>query len=90
MPTTLPTVRGADIRDNYADFFRRVRMDVTFTIDEIVVASATLAYAMTRSQGKQTVLARGTASPELNREIYILRNEDGAWKFARYMFNKPE
>jgi uncharacterized protein (TIGR02246 family) len=89
-PTTLPTVRGPELRDNYADFFRKVKMDVKFTIDEIVVASKTVAYAMTRSHGKQTVLARGVVSPESNREIFILTTEDGAWKFARYIFNKPE
>ena len=64
-------------------------MDVTLTIDEVVV-SGTVAYALTRSHGTQTVLARGTASPESNREVFIFAREGGAWKISRYLFNKPQ
>jgi uncharacterized protein (TIGR02246 family) len=88
MPTTLPTVTGAALRGWYAKFFQASKMDVTFAIDE-VVASGPVAYALTRSQGTQTVPAKGTASPESNREVFIFGREDGAWKISRYMFNKP-
>ena len=88
MPTTLPTVVGAALRGWYAKFFEATKMDVTFTIDEVVV-SGTVAYALTRSHGTQTMLARGTASPESNREVFIFAREDGAWKISRYLFNKP-
>jgi ketosteroid isomerase-like protein len=90
MPTTLPTVPGTAVRRWYAEFFKVTRMDVKFTVDEVVVGSGTMAYAMTRSQGTQTSLATGTASPESNREIFIFTREGGAWKIARYMFNKPQ
>jgi uncharacterized protein (TIGR02246 family) len=89
MPTALPTVTGAALRGWYAKFFEATKMDVNFTIDE-VVASGTVAYALTRSQGTQTVLAKGTASPESNREVFVFGREDGAWKIARYLFNKPQ
>jgi hypothetical protein len=36
------------------------------------------------------VLAQGTTSPESNREIFIFARENGAWKIARYMYNKPQ
>jgi hypothetical protein len=36
------------------------------------------------------VLATETQSAESNHEVFIFRNEDGAWKIARYMFNKSE
>jgi uncharacterized protein (TIGR02246 family) len=90
MPTGLPTVVGAAIRGNYEAFLKAIKMDVKFTVDEVVVASGTVAYAMTRSHGTQTVLAQGTASPETNREIFIFTRENGAWKIARYMYNKPQ
>jgi uncharacterized protein (TIGR02246 family) len=90
MPTGLPTVAGAAIRGNYEAFLKAVKMDVKFTIDEVVVASSTVAYSMTRSHGAQTVLAQGTTSPESNREIFIFARENGAWKIARYMYNKPQ
>jgi uncharacterized protein (TIGR02246 family) len=90
MPTTLPTVQGTAIHEWYARFFKTTKMDVRFAIDEVVVASDKVAYAMTRSHGTQTALAHGTASPESNREIFIFTRGDGAWQIARYMFNKPE
>ena len=90
IPPNQPTLRGAEIQDSYDQFFKAAKMDVRFTIDELVVASGAVAYAMTRSNGTQTVLARGTASPESNREMFIFVREDGAWKIARYLFNKPE
>jgi uncharacterized protein (TIGR02246 family) len=90
MPTTLPTVQGTAIRRWYAEFFKVTKMDVTFAVDEVVVAGGIVAYAMTRSHGTQTSLATGTASPESNREIFIFTREGATWKIARYMFNKPQ
>jgi ketosteroid isomerase-like protein len=78
------------MRAAYEGIFRIVHLDVTFTIDELVVASDDIAYALTRSNGTQTVLAAGTQSAESNREVFIFGREDGAWKIARYMFNKSK
>jgi uncharacterized protein (TIGR02246 family) len=89
MPTTLPTAEGADMQDAYRQIFDAIRLDVTFTIDELEVTSDTTAYAVTRSNGSQTVLATGDQSAESNREIFLLRHTDAVWKIARYMFNKP-
>jgi uncharacterized protein (TIGR02246 family) len=89
MPTTLPTARGAQLRQAYVETFERIRLNVTFTIDELVVASDAVAYALTRSNGVQTMLATGAESAESNREMFIFRLEDGAWKISRYLFNKP-
>jgi uncharacterized protein (TIGR02246 family) len=88
MPTMLPTVVGPQMRDAYAQIFETIRLNVNFAIDELVVATDDLAYALTRSNGTQTVLASGAESAESNREIFVFRAEDGAWKIARYMFNK--
>lgn len=66
------------------------RLDVAFTVDELVVANDEIAWALTRSNGTQTVLTTGTSGAESNREVFILRTEAGAWKIARYMFNKAE
>ena len=90
MPTTLPTVEGGAMEDAYFTLFETIRLKVTFTIDELVVASEEVAFALTRSNGTQTVLATGTDSVESNREMFIFRREDGAWKIARYMFNKSQ
>lgn len=90
MPTTLPTVTGADMANGYQQIFDAIRLHVTFTIDELVVTSAETAYALTRSNGTQTVLASGYESAESNREIFLFRHTDAdGWKISRYMFNKP-
>ncbi len=61
MPTTLPTAAGRDLTEAYAQTFEAIHLDVEFTVDELVVASDTVAYALTRSAGEQTVHATGAA-----------------------------
>jgi uncharacterized protein (TIGR02246 family) len=90
MPTAQPTVTASGIRQAYEGIFGVIHLTVTFSIDELVVASDDVAYALTRSNGIQTVLATDTHSAESNREVFIFGNEGGAWKIARYMFNKSE
>ena len=58
------------------------------TVDELVVTSDSSAYALTRSEGTQTVLATDTTSAEANREMFQFARESGEWKISRYMFNK--
>lgn len=89
LPTTLPTAQGTALHSSYASIFDVIRLNVVFTIDE-VVTTEDWAYALTRSNGTQTVLATGTEGTEANRELFIFRRENGAWKIARYMFNKAE
>ena len=91
MPTTLPTVTGAHIADGYRQIFDAIRLDVSFTIDELVVASEDHAYALTHSNGTQTILATDDDTSEFNREVFLFRHTDSdGWKIDRYMFNKPE
>ena len=88
MPTALPTISGDGLRDGYAGIFGNIRLSVTFTIDELVVASDSVAYAQTRSNGTQVVSATSAESAESNRELFIFARQDGSWKISRYMFNK--
>jgi len=91
MPTTLPTVAAADMANGYRRIFDTIRLDVTFTIDELVVTADETAHALTRSHGTQTILATGDKTAESNREIFLfLRTHTDGWKIGRYMFNKPE
>ncbi len=90
MPTTLPTATGPQMRQAYEQIFAAIQLDVTFTIDELVVASDDIAYALTRSNGNQLDRAADASTSEANREIFIFQRVDGSWKIARYMFNKAE
>ena len=89
MPTMLATASGADMQGVYRQIFDVIRLAVTFTIDELEVISDKVAYALTRSNGTQIVLATGDQTAESNREIFLFRHTDAGWKIARYMFNKP-
>jgi uncharacterized protein (TIGR02246 family) len=89
IPAMLPTISGDGLRDGYAAIFGNIQLSVTFTIDELVVSSASAAYALTRSNGTQVVNATGAGSAESNREVFIFAREDGSWKISRYLFNKP-
>jgi uncharacterized protein (TIGR02246 family) len=89
MPTTLPTAEGADMEGAYRQIFSMIRLDVSFTIDELKITGDRDAYALTRSNGTQTVLASGEKTAESNREIFLFRITDTGWRIARYMFNKP-
>lgn len=90
MPTTLPTAVGPALHGAYAQTFEAIHLDVKFTIDEIVVASDTVGYALTRSSGTQTIRATAQQSKESNREIFIFHAVEDDWRIARYMFNKPQ
>lgn len=90
MPTTLPTATGPELQGAYDQTFAAIKLQVEFTLDELVVASSDLAYALTRSNGMQTMQASGAQTPESNREIFIFGRQDQQWKIARYMFNKPQ
>ena len=90
MPTTLPTATGADMQHAYEQIFAAIGLKVTFTIDELSVAGEHTAYALTRSNGTQLARATGETTAEANRETFIFHRIDGAWKIARYMFNKAE
>jgi uncharacterized protein (TIGR02246 family) len=88
MPTTLPTASGSEMETAYARIFEAISLDIRFAIDEVVVASPSVAYALTTSSGTQTILEASTTAPESNREMFVFGRQDGDWKIARYMFNK--
>ncbi len=88
MPSGAPSAIGTEeIRAAYEYVFTNIRLDIKFTIDEIV-QSGDYAFARTTSRGQVTILAEGVTTPEENREFFVLQKHDGAWKISRYMFNK--
>lgn len=81
-----PTAADAAVRGLYEQIFDALRLDIAFTVDDVVLASDT-AFVLTRSTGTQTVLATGGAEPEANREAFVLVREAGDWRISRYLFN---
>ena len=64
------------------------KLNIKFTIAEIVEMAPEWAFARTNSAGTVTVTATGATSPEANQELFIFKKDtDGAWKIARYSFS---
>ena len=94
MPQNYPTIVGeANVRSAYEAIFKKIKLDVTFTVAEVRVFSRDWAYARTNSAGTQVDLNTGKSSNEANQEVFLLHRADGGdWKFARYIFsttNRP-
>ena len=88
MPSGAPSAIGTEeLRAAYEHVFGAIKLDIKFTIDEIV-QSGNFAFARTISRGEVNILAEDVTAPEENRELFVLQKRNGAWKIARYMFNK--
>ncbi|MFZ9388089.1 MAG: YybH family protein [Chitinophagaceae bacterium] len=90
MPAKFPTAVGTDqLVAAYGNVFKAIQLNVVLTIEEIVIRDD-MAFASTRSEGTTRIHATGETIPEENREFFLLRKDNGAWKIARYMFNQPK
>ncbi len=88
MPTGFPTAVGTEqVKGAYTGVFSMIKLNIEFFIDEIHV-DGDHAFARTTSRGTTLIHATGENVPEENRELFVLERENGAWKIARYMFNK--
>jgi len=88
MPQGFPTATGREaILQSYRAIFENITLTIEFEVDEIIAGEG-LATAVTRSNGSVRVNATGDEAPESNREVFVFTQEDGAWRIARYMFNK--
>lgn len=88
MPTEAPSGIGSEgILKSYEFVFSQIQLNIEFFIEEIAV-EGNMAFAVTSSKGTVKIHANGVEAPEANRELFVFEKVDGAWKIARYMFNK--
>ncbi len=88
MPQGFPTAQGRPaVLESYRAIFSNITLTIGFEVDEVKISGG-LATAITRSSGSVRVNATGASGPEANRELFAFAQEDGAWRIARYMFNK--
>ncbi len=83
-----PTATGREaIVALYADFLSKLDFNVRFEIVEVELGEA-LGFVRTRSSG--TIVPKGQApgGTEGNREVFVVKRIEGAWKFYRYIFNQ--
>jgi ketosteroid isomerase-like protein len=87
MPQNAPASIGREaVQATYQHFFELLKLNVVFTIHEIVAMGGDLAYGRTTSAGQQEILAGHKVSKEANNELFIFRQEQGHWKIHRYLF----
>lgn len=87
-PYSQSAVGAAAVRRAYEAVFKAITLNVKFTIAEIVEVGSGWAFARTNSAGTTTDHATGRKSSEGNQELFIFRkDQDGAWKIARYSFS---
>jgi uncharacterized protein (TIGR02246 family) len=93
MPQYSSALSGREaVRAGYEHVFNTLKLNVTFTVHE-VVEMGDLAYVRTTSAGQTQILAKKAMVKEGNNELFIFRKEHGKWKIHRYLFastNLPE
>ena len=83
-----PNVGKEAVRVAYDGVFETIKLDVDFTVDEILQLSPKWAYACTQPEGFVTANATGDKGPEANQELFIFHQKDnGEWKIAQYIFS---
>ena len=88
MPSSAPTAIGQEqLKGTYEFVFSNIQLNIEFYIDEIEIVGE-YAFVRTTSKGTTLIRASGETVPEENRELFVLRKENGSWKIDRYMFNK--
>ncbi|MEZ4442356.1 MAG: SgcJ/EcaC family oxidoreductase [Polyangiaceae bacterium] len=84
-----PTATGKeDIVALYADFLSKLDFNVEFDILEVELADD-LGFIRTQSVGTIVPKGQTPGGTERNREIFVVKKIDGAWRIYRYIFN-PE
>lgn len=89
MPPNNPSAVGAAaVRQAYDAVFKAIKLNLKFTVAEVVQTAPNWAFARTNSAGTVTVNATGARSADANQELFIFKKgADGAWKIARYGFS---
>jgi len=89
MPPYSPSAVGsAAVGKAYDAVFKAIKLNVKFTVVEIVEMAPDWAFARTNSLGTTLDHATGSTSAEANQELFIFRKDfDGFWKIARYSFS---
>jgi ketosteroid isomerase-like protein len=88
MPQGAPAFIGREeVQKIYNHFFEVLKLNVIFTIHEIVDMGVDLAYGRTTSAGTKELLASHKVSAEANNELFIFRKEQDHWKIHRYLFS---
>jgi uncharacterized protein (TIGR02246 family) len=83
----LSAIGTASLRTAYENVFKKIQLNVTFTVAEVVEMAPTWAFARTNSAGHTFNHLSQATTVEANQELFIFRKSpEGAWQIARYCF----
>jgi len=89
MAPDAPTMVGnAAIKSTYQSVFSTIGLNLTFTIDEVVI-DGEYGYVRSHSAGTVLIRANNQTVPANYREIFVVKKVDGKWKIAWYNYNQP-
>ncbi|KAG9896972.1 hypothetical protein KCV02_g16890, partial [Aureobasidium melanogenum] len=86
-PGYQPAVGKDALKSSYERIFSTIKLDIEFSIDEIVVMNHEWAFARTTAAGIKHWLLKGSQESHHNQEIFVCQKVDGVWKIARYCFS---
>lgn len=86
-PGYQPSVGKEALKSSYERIFSTIKLDIDFSIDEIVIMDKDWAFARTTAAGTKHWLLKGSQESHHNQEIFICQKVNGAWKIARYCFS---
>lgn len=86
-PGFQPAVGAEALKTSYERIFSTIKLDIKFSIDEIIVMDGGWAFARTTAEGRKFWLQKGTDEFHHNQEIFICQKVDCTWKIARYCFS---
>jgi ketosteroid isomerase-like protein len=86
-PGFQPVVGLEALKNSYERIFSTIKLEIKFSIDEIVVMDSEWAFARTTAEGRKFWLQKGMDLKHHNQEIFVCQKVDGEWKIARYCFS---
>ena len=90
-PGFTPAAGQDALEATYERIFSSIKLEIEFSIDEIVVTGDEWAFARTTAEGTKFWLKRGTQEEHRNQELFVLRKEKRdnleEWRIARYAFS---
>ena len=90
MPNNGPLAQGTEqLSKAFGFLLNMAQIHIQYLIDEIIVTGE-YAYARTNSTVKTIVKASGENILLENKELFVLRNDNGEWKIAHYIFNNTK
>jgi uncharacterized protein (TIGR02246 family) len=87
MPNGVPLAKGQEqLKAAYEALYKAFRLNVEYVTDEVIV-NGEYAYARTNSRGNTLIHATGETISVENKELFVLRKDNGQWKISHYIFN---